>query len=82
MNEIRNCEFRFKCPKEWNGLKPTDNHDQRYCSACNQIVYFCHTANELMAAIQADHCVAVRVAHAKDEGIQVGMPAPEYNPRG
>ncbi len=82
MNDIRNCEFRFKCPKQWDALKSTDNQDQRFCSVCNQIVYFCHTDKELVAAIKADRCIAIKVTSAKDDGIQVGMPAPVYNPRG
>lgn len=82
MNEIRNCEFRFKCPMQWNALKPTDNKDQRYCNECNQIVYFCHTADELMDAIQADRCVALAVEGSKGQTFEVGMPAPRYNAKG
>jgi hypothetical protein len=81
MNEIRNCEFKFKCPKEWKSLQLTDQEDQRYCDECNQIVYFCRTGKQLMAAIKADRCVAVGTDDA-DSGLtqlEVGMPAPRYN---
>lgn len=75
MNEIRNCEFRFKCPKEWELLSLTDHKDQRHCNECQRIVYFCKTGEALMAAIQNDHCVAVKtLAH-----IEVGMPLPPYD---
>lgn len=82
MPEIRNCEFKFKCPRQWEALKPTDHEDQRYCNECNQIVYFCHTAEELMVAIQEDRCVAINVSSPSAEDIMVGMPAPKYNING
>lgn len=78
MNDIRNCEFRFKCPKQWDALKPTDNEDQRYCNECNQIVYFCHTPDELMAAIQANRCVAIRVETPSGVDTRVGMMDVKY----
>ena len=79
MNDIRNCEFRFKCPRQWDALKPTEDKDQRYCHECNQIVYFCHTAEELMIAIKEDRCVAINLAGPLAEDTMVGMPAPQYN---
>ena len=81
MNAIRNCEFRFKCPKDWDALKPTDREGERYCNECNQIVYFCRTNKQLMAAIQEDRCVAVRVNAPEEDVplIEVGMPTVKYN---
>ena len=35
MSEIRNCEFKFKCPKQWEALELTDREDQRHCHECN-----------------------------------------------
>lgn len=81
MNAIRNCEFRFKCPKDWDALEPTDRDDERYCNECNQIVYFSKTGKQLMAAIKEDRCVAVKILDPESDlpRIEVGMPAPKYN---
>jgi len=81
MGEIRNCQFRFKCPKAWGALKLTEIEDQRYCTECEQIVYFCKTNKQLMTAIQEDRCVAVRVNDPEEDLtlIEVGMPAVKYN---
>ena len=35
-NKIRNCEFRFKCPKTWESLEVTPIDTQRYCGVINQ----------------------------------------------
>lgn len=70
VNEIRNCRFRFKCPNEWELLSLTDQEDQRYCNECQRTVYFCKTGKALMAAIQADQCVAVKTMAR----IEVGIP--------
>lgn len=78
MGEIRNCAFRFKCPMDWEALKPTDNQDERYCNECNRIVHFCHTSDDLMAAMQADLCVAIE-NHEPDGGpFVVGMLKSRY----
>ena len=83
MNAIRNCQFRFKCPKTWEALQHTDVDDQRYCTGCEQIVYFCRTSKQLMTAIQEDRCVAVRVIDPEEDlpRIEAGMPAVQYNDR-
>ena len=81
MNVIRNCEFKFKCPKQWDFLELTDEEDQRDCNECHQIVYFCKTGKQLMAAIKEDRCVAVKILDPESDlpRIEVGMPAPKYN---
>lgn len=61
MNEIRNCQFAFQCPRSWDELEPMKNPAQRHCTACMQTVYLCRTPAELMAAIRKDWCVAVDV---------------------
>ncbi len=82
MGEIRNCKFSFKCPKEWASLKPTDQPDQRYCNECNQIVYFCKTGKQLMAAIKEDRCVAVAVGGASNADMVLGLPESIYDNNG
>lgn len=78
MGEIRNCKFIFKCPRDWEGLKPTDNMHQRYCGECNQIVHFCYTSEDLMKAIQADLCVAIANNPSTEGPYMVGRLAPQY----
>lgn len=59
-DEVRNCEFSFKCPKTWDALEVTPVPTQRYCEECQQIVHYCKTANELQWAIVRNLCVAVK----------------------
>lgn len=58
-DEIRNCEFRFKCPKDWDSLEKTPIAAQRYCGECQRIVIHCKTATELEWAIVRNLCVAI-----------------------
>ena len=78
MSQIRNCKFSFKCPKDWESLKPTDNMHQRYCEECKEIVHFCYTPEDLMKAIQNDLCVAIANNPASEGPHMVGRPAPRY----
>jgi len=59
--EIRNCEFKFKCPKLWDELELTDDPNIRTCQECQRRVVFCRTASELKRAITDDECVAVKI---------------------
>lgn len=71
IDEIRNCEFRFKCPKTWDALEKTPIVKQRYCGQCQKIVHHCRTATELEWAIVRNLCVAVAplplAKHAPEE---------------
>lgn len=60
-DEIRNCEFSFKCPKTWDALEKTPVESQRYCGQCQKIVHHCRSAAELQWAIVRNLCVAVEV---------------------
>ncbi len=31
---IKNCEFVFKCPREWEQLQPTEMYDVKWCEMC------------------------------------------------
>ncbi len=86
-DEIRNCEFSFKCPKTWDALERTPLQAQRYCGECQQIVHYCKTANELQWAIVRNLCVAVEVREKPPKStetqdvrdlISIGMVTPEY----
>lgn len=61
MKEIRNCTFRFKCPRSWDDLQITKIASQRHCPACSRNVHLCRTPSELSAAIRKDLCVAVDI---------------------
>ncbi len=63
--EIRNCEFKFQCPKTWDSLSLTTVHEVRFCEECKKEVFFCNTAKELKSAIVADRCVAIEIAGFK-----------------
>ncbi len=75
---IRNCEFRYQCPKDWDSLIPTTVASQRHCPECQKTVYFCRTASELMREIKANHCVAVEIRKSRrsDPMILMGDPIP------
>ena len=38
---IQNCEFKYKCPKDWFELEESDNNNIRHCIKCDKNVYFC-----------------------------------------
>ena len=63
--EIRNCEFRFKCPMTWDALSTTLEPKIRYCSQCEREVVYCKTASELKRAIIENQCVAVEIRPAR-----------------
>ena len=63
--EIRNCEFRYECPKLWAELQETENKKIRFCDACDRSVHYCKTPAELHRAIINNYCVAVEI---KKEG--------------
>jgi hypothetical protein len=78
--EIRNCEFRFRCPKTWDVLTHTDNYRVRHCKTCDRPVVYCRTPYELRDAIIKNECVAVEVIKGKGRQrsthLIVGDPAP------
>ncbi len=78
--EIRNCEFRFRCPKTWDVLTRTDNFRVRHCKTCDRPVVYCRTPYELRDAIIKNECVAVEVikgyGRKRRKDLLVGDPAP------
>jgi uncharacterized protein (TIGR02996 family) len=67
---IENCDelFAFKCPKQWEKLRGTDNPLVRDCDTCKKQVYYCSTMREAHEHAQQGHCVAVSLAvpHSPD----------------
>lgn len=69
--EIRNCEFRFECPKIWTELQETKNEKIRFCNCCNRSVHYCKTPVELQRAIINNYCVAVEIKKGREMPRQV-----------
>ncbi len=70
-DEIRNCEFKFKCPKTWDSLEKTPIAAQRYCGECQRIVIHCRTATELEWAIVRNLCVAISPVPSKKPSTEI-----------
>ena len=62
-SEIENCESRFifNCPERWDNLAPTNVAAVRFCQACKERVYYCHTIEEAREHALSGRCVAVDV---------------------
>jgi len=59
--QIRNCEFKYKCPKTWESLESLENYQEgvKYCSTCLRDVFLVETDLELKKAVWANRCVAI-----------------------
>lgn len=68
--EIRNCQFKFECPKIWDDLEETADERVRHCGECNRMVIFCRTAKQLKRAIVDNYCVAIEVRDSDGVVIQ------------
>lgn len=62
---IPNCNFEFRCPKQWSSLQAKDNDNERFCKACQRNVYLCKSIKELNQHIDKGHCVAVKTTSLK-----------------
>lgn len=76
-NEIRNCEFSYKCPKAWDELTPMSVTSQRHCAQCQRTVHLCLTADDLAKAILRNDCVAVELDREYGEGREVRLGNPK-----
>lgn len=67
---ILNCEFNFKylCPKIWDGLIPTEIDNVRHCTQCERNVFFCRTNEEIRNHAAAGECVAFKIEAASHIG--------------
>ncbi len=45
----------------WDVLLETDQANIRYCKNCDRGVHFCKNEQELLIAMKADRCVAIKV---------------------
>jgi uncharacterized protein (TIGR02996 family) len=69
---LENCSisFRFRCPKQWEQLTPTDDGATvRFCEACEKNVYYCDSIEEARSHAEREHCIAIdaRVARSPDD---------------
>jgi len=72
MINIRNCVFGFKCNADWTAMKlikETPDTMIRHCADCNKEVYQVSTKDQLVKAIELNHCVAIFLE--QDESNQV-----------
>ena len=62
-NLIRNCEFKFKCPKRWDDLEASPSTRSldltRRCNECQQLVWKADNEEQLAKYILHDYCVAI-----------------------
>jgi len=64
--DVINC-FEYKCPMKWTKLKKTNNEDQRYCGACDKVVFKAETVEEAEKLSLESKCVALAIKKAVDE---------------
>ncbi len=67
--EIQECDFAFKCPKQWDDLRAGDDPDKRYCETCERDVYFISSRIELDVARKLGRCIAAEVDDERSRGI-------------
>lgn len=67
---VENCgmKFKFRCPREWDKLRPTENCRVRFCETCRKSVYYCRTVKEAQDHTLMGHCVAVDARQMRTEG--------------
>ena len=66
MISIRNCIFGFKCNADWDAMKimkVTPDTVVRHCANCDRDVYQISSMDQLVEAIELNHCVAIFDKH-------------------
>lgn len=64
--------WAFRCPKQWTGLRPTEDPDIRFCTQCQMQVFFCADLDELARHVDLKHCVAFRPEQSRSEDYALG----------
>ncbi len=67
-DKIANCTFAFKCPRSWDDLTLTNSESVRFCSACDQEVYFAEDEETFGMLAATGKCVAIRDNLRVDSG--------------
>ena len=57
--EIVNCDFAFRCSKNWTEMQETDRTNVRFCGECKKNVYFAENNAALKRLSVEGKCVAV-----------------------
>jgi uncharacterized protein (TIGR02996 family) len=67
---IERCDsaFRFRCPKQWENLKPTADAAVRFCDECKKNVYYCDTIGSARRHARHDECIAVDIGIIRRKG--------------
>jgi len=63
------CEFKFKCPKVWDLLEPTQVDGVRHCPACDRDVHLAMTEEDLRTHASQGHCVAVPLQASSETAV-------------
>jgi hypothetical protein len=58
---ILECDFQFRCPKEWDSLTQSPDPTVRFCSVCQQNVHFVTTRKQFEVHRRLNHCIAASV---------------------
>lgn len=68
--DIETCAvtFGFRCPRTWDALTRTADPLVRFCSACDERVYFAATFDEADEHAEAGRCVALPETVVRGEG--------------
>ena len=73
---IRNCHFAFRCHQSWLSLERTTDPRVRFCHECSRQVVLCQRDGELLAALQANQCVAIDRSDSRGATFMVGTVYP------
>jgi hypothetical protein len=78
MAEIINCnwKFKFQCPRDWQGLRKTQDPNVRACESCLENVYLCMNEDELSRRSSSGQCVALGFLRPGDEKTLMGRVVP------
>jgi len=52
------AQLKFRCPKEWINLRPTEDVRVRHCQVCNRRVTYCTSIGEYQKLASEHECVA------------------------
>jgi uncharacterized protein (TIGR02996 family) len=61
-------EFKFQCPRSWDRLELTDDDRVRFCTACEQNVYYCQDVSSARTLASMGACVALPRHLPRSEG--------------
>lgn len=78
--KIKNCNWAFKCPQNWENLKETTNSKVKFCNDCQKHVFLCEDNEAITYHSNRLHCIALNpTSSSETKWLMLGkyMP-PEY----